>query len=69
MMCCNLNISSLAVEIDAKTIVDVLGNSSYVNNKFLLFWMIAGCWLSVFGKFRLSTTTVRQTNVLIALLG
>ena len=25
-------ISSLVVEIDAKTIVDVLGNSSYVNN-------------------------------------
>ena len=32
MMCCNLNISSLVVEIDAKAIVDVLGNSSYVNN-------------------------------------
>ena len=32
MLCCSLNISSLVVELDAKSIVHVLGNSSYVNN-------------------------------------
>lgn len=32
MICCNLNISSLVVELDAKVIVDVLGNFDYVNN-------------------------------------
>ena len=32
MLCCNLNISCLVIELDAKAIVDVLGNSSYVNN-------------------------------------
>ena len=32
MLCCSLNISSLVVELDAKAIVDVLGNPSYVNN-------------------------------------
>ena len=31
-LCCNLNISCLEVEIDAKTIVDVVGNPDYVNN-------------------------------------
>ena len=32
MLCCSLNISSLVVELDAKAIVDVLGNPSNVNN-------------------------------------
>lgn len=32
MICCHLNILSLVVELDAKIIVDVLGNSDYVNN-------------------------------------
>ena len=32
MLCCSLNISSLVVELDAKAIVHVLGNPSYVNN-------------------------------------
>lgn len=31
-MCYNLNISSLIVELDAKSIVDALGNSKFVNN-------------------------------------
>ena len=31
MLCCSLNISSL-VELDAKPIINVLGNSSYANN-------------------------------------
>ena len=32
MLCYRLNISSPVVELDAKAIVDVLGNPSYVNN-------------------------------------
>ena len=32
LLCCNLNISYLVIELDAKAIVEVLGNSSYVNN-------------------------------------
>ena len=32
LMCYNLNISSLIVELDAKSIVDALGNSKFVNN-------------------------------------
>ena len=32
LMCYNLNIFSLIVELDAKSIVDALGNSEYVNN-------------------------------------
>ena len=32
MLCSNLNISSLVVELDAKAIVDVLLNADYVNN-------------------------------------
>ena len=31
-LCCNLNIRSLEVEMDAKAIVDVLQNTGYVNN-------------------------------------
>ena len=31
-LCCNLNISCLEVEIEAKTIVDAVGNPDYVNN-------------------------------------
>ena len=31
-LCCNLNILCLEVEMDAKSIVDVLGNPDYVNN-------------------------------------
>ena len=31
-LCCNLNISCLEVEMDAKTIVDAVGNPDYVNN-------------------------------------
>ena len=30
--CCNLNISCLEVEMDAKSIVDVVGNPNYANN-------------------------------------
>ena len=32
MLCSNLDISSLIVEIDAKAIVDALQNADYVNN-------------------------------------
>ena len=32
ILCSNLNISSLVVELDAKAIVDVLLNVDYVNN-------------------------------------
>ena len=32
LLCSNLNINALEVELDAKSIVDALGNSSYVNN-------------------------------------
>ena len=31
-LCCNLNISCLEVEMDAKSIVDVVGNPNYANN-------------------------------------
>ena len=31
-LCCNLNISCLEVEMDAKTIVDAIGNLDYVKN-------------------------------------
>lgn len=30
--CCNLNIQCFEIELDAKSVVDVLGNLSYVNN-------------------------------------
>ena len=30
--CCNLNINCLEVEMDAKSIVDVVGNPNYANN-------------------------------------
>ena len=53
MMCCNLNISSLVVEIDAKTIVDVLGNSSYVNNNIS----------PILGDCRLLASRIRQIQV------
>ena len=32
LLCCNLNISHLVIELDAKAIVNVLGNLSYVNH-------------------------------------
>ena len=32
LLCSNLNISALEVELDAKSIVDALDNPSYVNN-------------------------------------
>ncbi|XP_050258837.1 uncharacterized protein LOC126703808 [Quercus robur] len=32
LLCSNLNITSLEIELDAKSIVDALGNPSYVNN-------------------------------------
>lgn len=32
ILCCNLNISSLIVELDAKAIVDVFHNLNYENN-------------------------------------
>ena len=32
MLCCNLNISSLVVELDAKAVVDIFLNPSYHNN-------------------------------------
>ena len=31
-LCCNLNIESLVVEVDAQAVVDVLKNNDYVNN-------------------------------------
>ena len=31
-LCCNLNISCLEVEMDAKSIIDVIGSPNYVNN-------------------------------------
>ena len=32
LLCSNLNITSLEIELDAKSIVDALGDPSYVNN-------------------------------------
>ena len=32
LLCCNLNISHLEIELDAKAVVEVLGRLSYVNN-------------------------------------
>ena len=32
IMCCNLNIASLIVELDARAVVDVFSNAQYVNN-------------------------------------
>lgn len=32
MLCCNLNISSLVVELDAKAVVEIFLNPSYHNN-------------------------------------
>ena len=32
LLCCNLNISHLEIELDAKAVVEVLGSLSYVNN-------------------------------------
>ena len=32
LLCYNLNIQLLEIEVDAKSVVDVLGNLSYVNN-------------------------------------
>lgn len=43
MMCLNLNIQSLIVELDAKAIIDMLGNPQHVNNVISPFWMIASC--------------------------
>ena len=31
-MCCNLNVSSLEIELDAKAIADILNKPNYVNN-------------------------------------
>ena len=31
-MCCNLNIASLIVELDARAVVDAFSNNHYVNN-------------------------------------
>ena len=31
-MCCDLNISSLIVELDARAVVDAFSNTQYVNN-------------------------------------
>ena len=43
LMCYNLNIFSLIVELDAKSIVDALGNSEYVNN--VISPILDDCWL------------------------
>ena len=32
MLCCNLNINSLIVELDAQAVVDVFRSNAYVNN-------------------------------------
>ena len=32
LLCCNLNIDSLVVELDAQTVVEVFKNAAYVNN-------------------------------------
>ncbi|KAL0003965.1 hypothetical protein SO802_011526 [Lithocarpus litseifolius] len=40
-LCCNLNIHCLGVEMDAKSIVDVLGNPDYVTN--IISTILDGC--------------------------
>ena len=71
MLCYNLNISCLEIELDAKAIVDVLGNSSYVNN--IISPILDYCKLlaSRFQQIwiRSSTASTKQIDVLIALLG
>ena len=32
ILCCNLNIESLVVDLDAQAVVDVMKNNAYVNN-------------------------------------
>ena len=71
MLCYNLNISCLEIELDAKAIVDVLGNSSYVNN--IISPILDYCKLlaSRFQQIQIRSSTVsaKQIDVLIALLG
>lgn len=53
MLCCKLNISFLVVELDAKAMVDVLGNSSYVNN------IVS----PILGDYRLLVSCVQQIQI------
>ena len=45
LLCCNLNISHLVIELDAKAIMDVLGNPSYVNH--VIFPILDDCRMLV----------------------
>lgn len=69
MICNNLNISSLIVELDVKAIVDVSENTEYVNN--VISPILGDCRLLVtrFDGFNLNTATGRPISVQTALQG
>lgn len=69
LLCCNLNISYLVIELDAKAIVEVLGNPSYVNN--VISPILDDCKLLVsrFQQIQIKHCLKKQIDVLIVLLG
>ena len=60
-LCCNLNINCLKVEMDAKSIVDVVGNSEYVNNIISPILDDCRCLMTRFQQIR-SKYCFRQAN-------
>ena len=69
IMRCNLNITSIVVELDAKAIVDVFHKPDYKNN--VLYSILDDCrqLISRFARFNLCTASTGPTTVLICLLG
>ena len=69
LMCYNLNISSLIVELDAKSIVDALGNSEFVNNVISPFLDDCRLLHPAFIKSNLSTISGKLTGAWTVWLG
>ena len=62
LLCQQMNLTAIVIELDSKAIVDAFTNPTYSNSLFLPSLMIAGNWSLVFP----STASGMPTTVLIA---
>ena len=69
LLCSNLNIPFLIVELDAKSIVEIFCNTGYVNDVISPILDVAGCSFPSFSRCKLITASASQTNVQMLLPG
>ena len=65
-LCVDRNFSTVEVDLDAKSVIDVLTPHLALTIWLSLWWMIVGCWLPKFPKSDLIIVIEKQIEALIS---